>query len=174
MASRGCGRTSWPGVLECGPDHRRRRSRELRIHRAGQPDPVPFGGGVDTARSQFGNAEAAVRINKPLIVEPALPRFANVGDRLLARAVVLNRTDAAGEVEVSLTLDAQAKLDANGAPAAALVGRWRCRRRGRAGSMCRLSALLPVRRSGFGGRGSSAVPRRPTPTRPRSLTRSSP
>ena len=78
---------------------------------------------VHTARSQFGNAEAAVRINKPLIVEPALPRFANVGHRLLARAVVSNRTDAAGEVEVSLTLDAQAKLDANGAPAAALVGR---------------------------------------------------
>jgi len=78
---------------------------------------------VHTARSQFGNAEAAVRINKPLMIEPALPRFANVGDRLLARAVVLNRTDAAGEVEVSLTLDAQAKLDTNGAPAAALVGR---------------------------------------------------
>jgi uncharacterized protein YfaS (alpha-2-macroglobulin family) len=78
---------------------------------------------VHTARSQFGNAEAAVRINKPLMVEPALPRFANVGDRLLARAVVLNRTATAGEVEVSLTLDAQARLDLTDIPAAALIGR---------------------------------------------------
>ncbi len=75
------------------------------------------------ARSRFGNGEASVEINKPLMIEPALPAFANVGDKLFARAVVLNRTDAAGEVEVSLALDETAKLDAAAPSPAALTNR---------------------------------------------------
>ena len=63
-----------------------------------------------TRQSQFGAAESAFRIHKPLMIEPALARFANVGDRLLARAVVHNHTDAAGEVEVGLQLDDKAAL----------------------------------------------------------------
>ncbi|MSS99973.1 MAG: hypothetical protein EXS29_01505 [Pedosphaera sp.] len=65
---------------------------------------------VHTKQSQFGVAESAFRIHKPLMIEPALARFANVGDRLLARAVVHNQTDTAGEIEVALQLDDKAVL----------------------------------------------------------------
>ena len=65
-----------------------------------------------TRQSQFGSAESAFHIHKPLMIEPALARFANIGDRLLARAVVHNQTDAAGEVEVTLQLDDKAVLAA--------------------------------------------------------------
>jgi uncharacterized protein YfaS (alpha-2-macroglobulin family) len=74
------------------------------------------------AHSRFGNSEASMEINKPLMIEPALPDFANVGDKLFARAVVLNRTVATGEVEVRLALDATATLDAT-SPTATLTNR---------------------------------------------------
>lgn len=57
----------------------------------------------------FGAARSAFQVAKPLLVEPALARFANVGDRQVARAVVHNQTAQAGEVLVSLTLDDQAR-----------------------------------------------------------------
>ncbi|HWH71188.1 MAG TPA: alpha-2-macroglobulin family protein, partial [Candidatus Sulfotelmatobacter sp.] len=62
-----------------------------------------------TRESRFGSAQAAFQVAKPLVVEPALPRFANVTDRLQARAVVLNQTARAGEVEVTLQLDDHAR-----------------------------------------------------------------
>lgn len=58
---------------------------------------------------QFGSGQSAFTIKKPLMVEPALPRFANVGDRLLARAVVHHLQGATGQVEVTLTLDQTAR-----------------------------------------------------------------
>lgn len=61
-----------------------------------------------TAKNQFGRGESAFAISKPLMLEPALPRFANVTDRLRARAVVLNQTAQAGEVLVTLELDDKA------------------------------------------------------------------
>lgn len=64
-----------------------------------------------TAASQFGSGESSFAINKPLMIEPALPAFANMGDRILAHASVLNRSDVALEVEVRLQLDAIAKAD---------------------------------------------------------------
>ncbi len=60
---------------------------------------------VHAGRAQFGSGTTDFEVNKPLMVEPALPRFAHVGDQLVARAVALNRTETAGEVEVSLQLD---------------------------------------------------------------------
>ncbi len=63
---------------------------------------------VQTARDQFGSAESAFEVNKPVMLAPALPRFANVGDQLVLRGVVHNLTDTAGEVEVKLELDATA------------------------------------------------------------------
>ena len=33
---------------------------------------------VQTKRDQFGNAEGAFEINKPVMLEPSVPRFANV------------------------------------------------------------------------------------------------
>jgi len=61
-----------------------------------------------TRSSQFGSGAAGFEINKPLMIEPALPRFANVTDRLQARAVVLNHTDQPGDIVVTLQLDGTA------------------------------------------------------------------
>ncbi len=68
-----------------------------------------------TAHSQFGSAESAFEINKPLMIEPALPRFANLTDRIIARAVVLNQTDHQGDIAVTLQLDDKAVVVTNGA-----------------------------------------------------------
>lgn len=63
---------------------------------------------VQTTRDQFGNAESAFEVNKPVMLEPALPRFANVGDKIVLRAVLHNMTDVDGDVEVRLELDSTA------------------------------------------------------------------
>ncbi len=59
-------------------------------------------GGADL----FGSGESAFKINKPLMVDPVVPRFARLGDETLLKAVVHNTTPATGEVEVMLELDA--------------------------------------------------------------------
>jgi uncharacterized protein YfaS (alpha-2-macroglobulin family) len=58
----------------------------------------------------FGSAESRVRVNKPLMIAPALPRFANIGDRLSVRGVVHNQTAESGEVELTLRLDDTAQF----------------------------------------------------------------
>lgn len=80
------------------------------------------------APGQFGGAETSFSVSKPLVLEPALPPIARRTDELLARAVVLNQTDTAGEVEVSLELDGTATAKAS----AALTRRWRLAPRGAA------------------------------------------
>ncbi len=60
--------------------------------------------GVD----RFGKGESAFKINKPLMIEPAVPRFARLGDEFLVKAVVHNTTSHSGAVEVTLDLDATA------------------------------------------------------------------
>ena len=62
-----------------------------------------------TKQNQFGTGESAVEINKPIMLEASLPRFGNVGDKLVLRAVLHNTTDLAGEADVELQLDATAK-----------------------------------------------------------------
>ncbi len=69
---------------------------------------------AQTAASQFGSGSASFAISKPLMIEPALPSFARLTDRLQARAVVLNQTDQAGDVQVSLELDDTAKASQPG------------------------------------------------------------
>jgi hypothetical protein len=64
-----------------------------------------------TRQSQFGSSQAHFEVNKPLMLEPALPRFANITNRILARAVVHNRTDESGQVEATLQLDDKASAD---------------------------------------------------------------
>ena len=63
---------------------------------------------TQTKRNQFGHTEAAFEINKPLMLEPAPPRFANVGDKMLLRAVIHNTTPQAGEAVVRMELDSTA------------------------------------------------------------------
>ncbi len=54
---------------------------------------------------RFGKGESAFKINKPLMIEPAVPRFARLGDEFLVKAVVHNTTPHSGAVEVTLDLD---------------------------------------------------------------------
>lgn len=55
---------------------------------------------------RFGSAEDAVQVNKPLMIEPAIPRFARLGDEFLVKAVLHNTSKQSGRVEVILELDA--------------------------------------------------------------------
>jgi uncharacterized protein YfaS (alpha-2-macroglobulin family) len=57
--------------------------------------------GVD----RFGTAEGKFKVNKPLMLEPAMPRFANAGDQITLKAVVHNTTAKQAEVKVALTID---------------------------------------------------------------------
>lgn len=57
---------------------------------------------------RFGKGESAFKVNKPLMIEPVVPRFARLGDETLLKAVLHNTTPASGEVEVTLELDATA------------------------------------------------------------------
>lgn len=64
-----------------------------------------------TKQNQFGSSESAFEIRKPIMLEASLPRFGNVGDKLVLRAVLHNRTDMAGEADVELALDSTAKAN---------------------------------------------------------------
>lgn len=73
----------------------------------------------------FGAGAGSFEINKPLMIEPAVPGFARLGDRLVARAVVLNRTDNPREIEARLRLDATAELASGPAGMREASGRLR-------------------------------------------------
>ncbi len=64
---------------------------------------------VNAGADRFGGGESSFEINKPLMLDPALPGFATVGDKLIARAVLHNRSTASGEAEVTLQLDNKTK-----------------------------------------------------------------
>lgn len=63
---------------------------------------------VAAGADRFGSGESGFRVNKPLMIDPVVPRFARLGDETLLKAVVHNTTASAGEVEVTLELDAAA------------------------------------------------------------------
>ena len=65
---------------------------------------------VNQGAGRFGSGEGAFRINKPVMLEPAMPRFGNVGDHMVLRAVVHNQSGAAGEAEVTIDLDDKATV----------------------------------------------------------------
>ena len=54
---------------------------------------------------RFGHGESAFQVNKPLMIEPVVPRFARLEDEVLLKAVLHNTTPHEGEVEVRLELD---------------------------------------------------------------------
>src|SRR5208282_562124 len=62
-----------------------------------------------TISNHFGGGQSVFEVSKPLVIEPALPAFANITDHLIARGVVQNQTATAGEVVVTLALDRKAK-----------------------------------------------------------------
>jgi hypothetical protein len=49
---------------------------------------------------RFGKGEAQVKVRKPLLLRPSLPRFLSVGDSFEAAVMVHNETDREGEVDV--------------------------------------------------------------------------
>lgn len=52
--------------------------------------------------SRFGSGDAEVRVNKPLTMKPAFPRFLALGDRAHFGAVVASQLPAAGEAVVTI------------------------------------------------------------------------
>jgi uncharacterized protein YfaS (alpha-2-macroglobulin family) len=76
-----------------------------------------------TKADRFGSGESSVEVRKPLLVRPALPRFANVGDAFAARASVHNDTDAEIAVTVQFAVEGAC----------------------RAGSACPLTFKIPAR-----------------------------
>lgn len=55
---------------------------------------------VQTMDNRFGAGSGTVEVSKPLIIEPAFPRFVRAGDEITLRAVVRSK-GAPGEVEVT-------------------------------------------------------------------------
>ena len=65
--------------------------------------------------SRFGSGDSEVRVNKPLTMKPAFPRFLAVGDKALFGAVVTSQLPAAGAATVTIrSLDTNI-LEFNGA-----------------------------------------------------------
>ncbi len=62
-----------------------------------------------TKEAQFGVAQSAFEINKPVMIESAMPAFANLGDKLVMRAVAHNTTSNSGKAEVYFIADATAR-----------------------------------------------------------------
>ena len=60
---------------------------------------------VNEGTSRFGSAESRFKINKPLMLEPSMPRFANVGDEIMLKAVLHNTTQAAADLDITLQID---------------------------------------------------------------------
>ena len=52
--------------------------------------------------SRFGSGDSEVRVNKPLTMKPAFPRFLAVGDKALFGAVVTSQLPAAGAATVTI------------------------------------------------------------------------
>lgn len=72
--------------------------------------------------NRFGHSESPLVINKPLIIEPALPVFTNITDQIDVSAVLHNNTTEAQEVEIKVQLDEHADfISAIGAELTALT-----------------------------------------------------
>ena len=58
---------------------------------------------VATADHRFGNGASETVVTQPLVLSPALPRFARAGDMFEAGVLVTNRSTAEGEASVTAT-----------------------------------------------------------------------
>lgn len=59
--------------------------------------------------NRFGSGESTVSLRKQFMILSALGQFANVGDEIIARAVVHNQTGSKGTAKVALVLDSTAE-----------------------------------------------------------------
>jgi uncharacterized protein YfaS (alpha-2-macroglobulin family) len=60
--------------------------------------------------NRFGSADDRLIVNKPLMIEPALPAFGNAGDIMDLSAVLHNNTENPVELEVRIQLDPHAEF----------------------------------------------------------------
>ncbi|MBM4365957.1 MAG: Ig-like domain-containing protein, partial [Deltaproteobacteria bacterium] len=91
----------WEGTLRTGADG-------TLTHRFPLPDNLTtfrVMAVVDDGRAGFGKDEAELRVNRPLIARPALPRFFRGGDRALAGVVLHNNTPTPLDVAVNATVE---------------------------------------------------------------------
>ena len=94
---------------------------------------------AQTRAGAFGEGEGSVEVAKPLVIEPALPRFLRAGDEVELRAVVRQSARDHAHVWASCGSDAGLSMDGGGSQAAPVaVGRgppagFRVRARGPAG-----------------------------------------
>ncbi len=54
------------------------------------------------ARDRFGSSDASVKVRKPIMVRPSLPRFTNLGDHFQGGVMVDNQTETAQKVLVGV------------------------------------------------------------------------
>jgi alpha-2-macroglobulin len=64
----------------------------------------------------FGVATSTIEVRKPLMLQPALPRFVNVGDSFEAGVVVFNRTGTPGPVTVRVAPGDESSMVLDGPP----------------------------------------------------------
>lgn len=109
---------------------------------------------VSAGAERFGRGESAFTVNKPLMVEPVVPRFARLGDEVLVKGIVHNTTREDREVELTLRLGAGAAFITEARPYGPAVeagGEAAARARKvsvRAGGS--VAAAFPVRFDGLG------------------------
>lgn len=60
--------------------------------------------------NRFSKAETPLVVNKPLIIEPALPRFTNVTDQIDVAAIIHNNTKVPQEISLKVQLDDKAQF----------------------------------------------------------------
>jgi alpha-2-macroglobulin len=65
---------------------------------------------VVAGENRFGSADDKLVINKPLIIEPALPAFGNAGDVMDLSAVLHNNTENSVDLEIRVQLDNHAEF----------------------------------------------------------------
>lgn len=66
---------------------------------------------VSLTQSEFGNAQETIRVSKPVMVTPNLPRFAREGDRFACGVIVHNYEDSKASFTVQATAQGSVELD---------------------------------------------------------------
>ena len=64
--------------------------------------------------AHFGRTVSSVTVNKPLMLEPAVPRFAHEGDQLQPSVLVQNSSPHTGTWDISLKIGGRTKFTEHG------------------------------------------------------------
>jgi hypothetical protein len=64
-----------------------------------------------TPASKFGSADKNITVSKPLMLRPALPRFARAGDEVEAGVIVHNYSDETGSIRLAASFDGVIMID---------------------------------------------------------------